>query len=257
MLDFGGQYSQLIARRIRECGVFSELLPHDAPLEELQARRPRGLVLSGGPASVYSDDAPPLRPRAARARRSRCSASATACRRWRSSSAATSRAPRWASSAAPSCTCASPGRLLAGLPARAELLDEPPRHRLRAARRASPRWPRRRPRRWPRSSRSSGPVRDPVPPRGRAHAARHARCCETFLRDVCGCESDWTPGLGRRRAGGADPRAGRRGPRDLRAVGRRRLLGRGADRAPRARRPAHLRARRPRPAAQERGASRW
>src|SRR4029079_9301341 len=61
VLDFGGQYSQLIARRIRECGVFSELLPHDAPLAELQRRSPRGLVLSGGPASVYSDDAPPLR----------------------------------------------------------------------------------------------------------------------------------------------------------------------------------------------------
>jgi GMP synthase (glutamine-hydrolysing) len=62
VLDFGGQYSQLIARRIRELGVFSELLPHHAPLAELEARRPRGLVLSGGPASVYSDDAPPLRP---------------------------------------------------------------------------------------------------------------------------------------------------------------------------------------------------
>ena len=62
VLDFGGQYSQLIARRIRELGVFSELLPHHASLEELEARRPRGLVLSGGPASVYSDDAPPLRP---------------------------------------------------------------------------------------------------------------------------------------------------------------------------------------------------
>src|SRR5680860_405278 len=61
VLDFGGQYSQLIARRIRECGVFSELLPHDAPLAELEKRSPRGLVLSGGPASVYSDDAPPLR----------------------------------------------------------------------------------------------------------------------------------------------------------------------------------------------------
>ena len=61
VLDFGGQYSQLIARRIRECGVFSELLPHNAPLSELKARRPRGLVLSGGPASVYSEDAPPLR----------------------------------------------------------------------------------------------------------------------------------------------------------------------------------------------------
>ena len=61
VLDFGGQYSQLIARRIRECGVFSELLPHDVPLEELERRGPRGLVLSGGPASVYEEGAPKLR----------------------------------------------------------------------------------------------------------------------------------------------------------------------------------------------------
>ena len=60
-LDFGGQYSQLIARRVRECGVFAELLPHHAPLEEITARRPRGLILSGGPASVYADGAPRLR----------------------------------------------------------------------------------------------------------------------------------------------------------------------------------------------------
>jgi GMP synthase (glutamine-hydrolysing) len=61
VLDFGGQYSQLIARRVRECGVFSELLPHHAPLDEIAARRPRGLILSGGPASVYADGAPRLR----------------------------------------------------------------------------------------------------------------------------------------------------------------------------------------------------
>ncbi|MDX6606315.1 MAG: hypothetical protein QOD14_855 [Solirubrobacterales bacterium] len=61
VLDFGGQYSQLIARRIRECGVFSELLPHDTPLEEIKDRGPMGLVLSGGPASVYADGAPALR----------------------------------------------------------------------------------------------------------------------------------------------------------------------------------------------------
>jgi GMP synthase (glutamine-hydrolysing) len=61
VLDFGGQYSQLIARRIRECGVFSELLPHDAPIESIKERRPRALVLSGGPASVYAEGAPPLR----------------------------------------------------------------------------------------------------------------------------------------------------------------------------------------------------
>jgi GMP synthase (glutamine-hydrolysing) len=62
VLDFGGQYSQLIARRVRECGVFSELLPHDAPVEEIRQRAPRGLILSGGPASVYSEGAPRLRP---------------------------------------------------------------------------------------------------------------------------------------------------------------------------------------------------
>jgi GMP synthase (glutamine-hydrolysing) len=62
VLDFGGQYSQLIARRVRECGVFAELLPHHVPVEEVTRRRPRGLILSGGPASVYADGAPRLRP---------------------------------------------------------------------------------------------------------------------------------------------------------------------------------------------------
>jgi len=61
VLDFGGQYSQLIARRVRECGVFSELLPHHVPIQEIQRRSPRGLILSGGPASVYADGAPRLR----------------------------------------------------------------------------------------------------------------------------------------------------------------------------------------------------
>jgi GMP synthase (glutamine-hydrolysing) len=61
VLDFGGQYSQLIARRVRECGVFSELLPHTVSLDEVRRREPRGLILSGGPASVYADGAPKLR----------------------------------------------------------------------------------------------------------------------------------------------------------------------------------------------------
>src|SRR3954464_15618447 len=62
VLDFGGQYSQLIARRVRECGVFSELLPHTVGLEEIRRRAPRGLILSGGPASVYADGAPRFAP---------------------------------------------------------------------------------------------------------------------------------------------------------------------------------------------------
>jgi len=61
VLDFGGQYSQLIARRLRECGVFAELLPHDTDIERIRARDPRALVLSGGPASVYEPGAPELR----------------------------------------------------------------------------------------------------------------------------------------------------------------------------------------------------
>jgi GMP synthase (glutamine-hydrolysing) len=60
VLDYGGQYSQLIARRVRECGVFSELLPHHVGVEEVRRRKPKGLILSGGPASVYAPGAPAL-----------------------------------------------------------------------------------------------------------------------------------------------------------------------------------------------------
>lgn len=58
VLDFGAQYGHLIARRIRESHVFCEVVPHDTPLEELRARQPKALVLTGGPSSVYASDAP-------------------------------------------------------------------------------------------------------------------------------------------------------------------------------------------------------
>jgi len=63
VLDFGGQTAQLIARRVREMEVYSELLPHDTPLDEILGRHPRGIILSGGPASVYDPDAPRVDPR--------------------------------------------------------------------------------------------------------------------------------------------------------------------------------------------------
>ncbi len=62
VVDFGGQYSQLIARRVREARVYSELVSHRTPAQAIRARNPRALILSGGPASVYADEAPKLDP---------------------------------------------------------------------------------------------------------------------------------------------------------------------------------------------------
>ena len=256
MLDYGGQYSQLIARRVRDCGVFSELLP--APRRRSRrsrARKPRGIILSGGPASVYArrarralergllelgraGDGHLLRHAAARARRS----------------AAASSRPRWASSAARSCTCREPGVLLRGTAARADLLDVPPRHRVRAAARASPRSPPRA--RSPVAAvedTERGHLRDPVPPRGRAHALRPGD--PDALPDR-GLRLRARPGRRRRSSRNRSRRIREQvgdGKRDLRALRRRRLLGRGAARAPRGRRPADVRVRRPRPDAQGRG----
>ena len=61
-MDFGAQYSQVIARRMRECMVYSEIVPFDAPAAEIAALKPKGLILSGGPASVYGKGAPQLDP---------------------------------------------------------------------------------------------------------------------------------------------------------------------------------------------------
>ena len=61
ILDFGSQYTQLIARRVREANVFCEIVPFDLPLERLRRRKPRGVILSGGPDSVYGDRAPRTR----------------------------------------------------------------------------------------------------------------------------------------------------------------------------------------------------
>ena len=63
VVDFGAQYAQLIARRVREARVYSEVIPHTASVEEIKARDPRAVVLSGGPASVYAEGAPQLDPK--------------------------------------------------------------------------------------------------------------------------------------------------------------------------------------------------
>jgi GMP synthase (glutamine-hydrolysing) len=62
ILDFGSQFAQLIARRVRELNVYSELLPHDTPWAEIERRKPKAIILSGGPSSVYDVDAPKADP---------------------------------------------------------------------------------------------------------------------------------------------------------------------------------------------------
>ena len=56
VLDFGSQYTQIIARKLRESGVYSEIVPYNESIEDIMARTPKGIILSGGPASVYASD---------------------------------------------------------------------------------------------------------------------------------------------------------------------------------------------------------
>ena len=63
VLDFGGQYNQLIARRVRECSVYCEVIPYHTPLHEIERRAPIGIIFTGGPNSVFAGEAPSVDPK--------------------------------------------------------------------------------------------------------------------------------------------------------------------------------------------------
>jgi GMP synthase (glutamine-hydrolysing) len=92
IVDFGSQVTQLIARRVREAGVYCEIAPFNAADAAFERLKPKGIILSGGPSSVMWEDSPRA-PQHLFEAACRCSASATASRPWRSNWAASSRRP--------------------------------------------------------------------------------------------------------------------------------------------------------------------
>jgi GMP synthase (glutamine-hydrolysing) len=197
ILDFGSQYTQLIARRVREASVYCEIHPHDVDDAFVREFAPKGVILSGSHASAYEG-----RRRARRRRCSssacRCSASATACRPWRSSSAAGRRPGKVREFGYAEVRARGHTKLLEGIedratpqgPRPARGVDEPRRQGHRAA-----------------AGLQADGLHDACPIAGMADEARgfygvqfhpevtHTRraraILERFVRDICGCNGDW------------------------------------------------------------------
>ena len=253
VIDFGAQYAQLIARRVREAKVYSEIMPHTASVAEIVARRPKAIILSGGPQSVYAAGAPQVDPALFDAGRPgvrhllRLPGDGPGPRRRRRPD----RAERVRAYRGHGST--SPGTLLAGLP---DSLRVWMSHGDSVA--AAPAG-------FTALASSAGAPIAAFEDAGRGfagvqwhpevlHSQAGQRVLEQFLYDIAGCSPDWTRGEHRRGLGRATSSA---------QVGDKHIicgLSGGVDSAVAAAlvqravgRPAHLRLRRPRPAAQGRG----
>ena len=256
VLDFGSQFTQLIARRLRELSVYSEIWPPDTPAEKIRARNPVGIILSGGPKSVSDAGAPKCDPAVFDARQPgarhllRHAADGGLARR----PVAPAPQREFGHAHGQRSTAQAPSaRAVRRRARRTPRLGEPRRLRRRA----------RRP-----DSRSSRPARTRRSRRWRTparalyamlfhpevvHTERGLEILRNFAYGVCGCTGDWTmasfveEATARIRA-----QVGRRA-RGLRAERRRRFDRRGADHPPRDRQPADLHLRRQRRAAARRG----
>ena len=250
IIDFGSQYTQLIARRVREAHVYCEIHPPTRTVQWIREWKPKGIILSGGPNSVYDDDVPTadpelLEPRHAGARALLRDAAARAPR-----AAGTSPAPTAGSTAAPASRVEG-GRLFQGFGQGEETpvwmshgdhVDvPPPGYRVTASQRQLAD-------RGDRAHRAEPLFGVQFHPEV-AHTPRGGEILNNFLFEICGCAPDWTPGhfveteVARiRELVGPDQRVicGLSGGVDS--------LGRGGAGAPRGRRPAHLHLRGSRPA---------
>jgi len=191
VLDYGGQYSQLIARRIRECGVFSELLPHHVGVQEVRRRRPRGIILSGGPASVHTPGAPRL-DRALLDLGVPVLGICYGMQLLASELGGRVEGAEVGEFGRSELTVTAPGGLLAGLPAtqtcwmshRDTVYEPPPGFRALASSTGSPVAALESPERGVYGIQFHPEV---------AHTPHGSEILKTFLYDVCGCESTWSP----------------------------------------------------------------
>jgi GMP synthase (glutamine-hydrolysing) len=199
ILDFGAQYTQLIARRVRELGVYCEILPWDISNDDVRKWKPRGIILSGGPESV-TDKEPPRAPQAVfdlgvpvlgicYGMQTMAQQLGAGCCRAIIASSVTPKSRR---------RCPTSVRRLfdardAAGPRGARRVDEPRRPR-RVATPASPPWRRARTRRsgrWSTSRASSTPCSSTPKSRTRCRASR---LLERFVREISGCEPLWSVG---------------------------------------------------------------
>ena len=253
VIDFGAQYAQLIARRVREAQVYSEIMPHTAAVAEILARRPKAIILSGGPQSVYAPGAPAGRPGAVRRRRAglrhllrlpgdgpgaRRDVARPGMQRVRPDDGHGRPIPARCS---PGCPPAARvwmchGDAVAAAPAGFTALAATSASAPVAAFEDVDR-------------RLAGVQWHPEV----LHTEAGQQVLEHFLYDIAGCTPDWTPANIVDDAVAGHPAAGRRQAPDLRAVRRGRLRGGRGSGAAGGRQPADLRLRRPRSAAQGRG----
>ena len=249
VVDLGGQYSQLIARRVREARVYSELVGHRSTAAALRARNPAALILSGGPASVYAEDAPQVDPGIYELG---VPVLGICYGMQLMAQDLGGRVERTGASEFGKTAFRVAGALAAGLPeeqtawmSHRDSVTAPPEGAAVTG-----------------GSESTPIAAFEAPERGLYGVQFHPEVVHT-PHGAGGPEelplrrrrraADLDAGGRDRGAGRAHPRAGRQGARALRALRRRRLRGRRAARAQGGRRPAHLRLRRPRPAPQGRG----